>query len=266
MVGARAPRISSLGHMTRVAAVQLSLSDEQDAATRRHLVRQQVSTIDADLILLPELWEVGPFAVAENVDHAVPMETWCQHMSDLAPGRTLHAGSFLERDGEDLYNTSVVFGPDGTVLATYRKVHLFGFDSGEAATLSAGTRVVTLETPLGVTGLATCYDLRFPEMFRALTDAGATSVLIPTGWPTQRIARWSLLTAARAAENQAWMIGANTLGVSNGVPMGGHTMIANPWGDVVGDLVQPGVLLMDLDPGFPAQVRAEFPVLRDRRL
>ncbi|MEI2619980.1 MAG: nitrilase-related carbon-nitrogen hydrolase [Candidatus Nanopelagicales bacterium] len=167
--------------MTRVAAVQLNLSDEESAATRRHRVRQMVADIDADLILLPELWEIGPFAVAENLDAAVPLETWCRHMSDLAPGRVLHAGSFLERDGDDLYNTSVVFGPDGEVLATYRKIHLFGFDTGEAVTLSAGKDVVTVQTPLGVTGLATCYDLRFPEMFRALTDAGATAVLIPTG-------------------------------------------------------------------------------------
>jgi len=252
--------------MTRVAAVQLHLADEQDAATRRHRVRQLVGEIEADLILLPELWEVGPFAVAENIDHAVPLETWCQHMSDLAPGRTLHAGSFLERDGDDLYNTSVVFGPGGEVLATYRKIHLFGFDTGEAVTLSAGTQVVTVQTPLGLTGLATCYDLRFPEMFRALTDAGATAVLIPTGWPTARISRWSLLAAARATENQVWLLGANSSGVSNRTPMGGHTLIVDPWGEVAEELTEPGVLSAELDPDLPARVRSEFPVLRDRRL
>ena len=185
-------------------------------------------------------------------------------MSDLAPGRTLHAGSFLERDGDDLYNTSVVFGPDGEVLATYRKIHLFGFDTGEAVTLSAGNEVVTLETPLGTTGLATCYDLRFPEMFRELTYAGATAVLVPTGWPAARIGHWDLLTAARATENQMWLIGANSAGISNGTPMGGHTLVADPWGEV--SLSDAEVLLMDLDPQRPAAVRADFPVLRDRRL
>ena len=119
---------------------------------------------------------------------------------------------------------------------------------------------------MGITGLATCYDLRFPEMFRALTDAGATAVLIPTGWPAARIAHWSLLTAARATENQLWVIGANSTGQSNGMAMGGHTTIVDPRGQVVGDLIEPGVLLMDLDPGLPQQVRDEFPVLRDRRL
>jgi predicted amidohydrolase len=252
--------------MTRVAAVQLALAEEEDPSARRHRVRQLVAGIEADVILLPELWEVGPFAVAENLDHAVPLDTWVRHMADLAPGRTLHAGSFLERDGDDLYNTSVVFGPDGDVLATYRKIHLFGFDTGEAITLTAGSQVVTLETPLGTTGLATCYDLRFPEMFRALTDAGATAVLIPTGWPTARIGHWDLLTAARATENQLWLVGANSTGVSNGTRMGGHTVVVDPWGATVGDLQGPGVLLVDIDPDRPAHVRAEFPVLRDRRL
>ena len=190
--------------MTRVAAVQLNLSDEESAATRRHRVRQMVADIDADLILLPELWEIGPFAVAENLDAAVPLETWCRHMSDLAPGRVLHAGSFLERDGDDLYNTSVVFGPDGEVLATYRKIHLFGFDTGEAVTLSAGKDVVTVQTPLGVTGLATCYDLRFPRC------SGRSPMPVPPrssshGLPQVRITKWSLL--ARSACDRESAVG-----------------------------------------------------------
>lgn len=252
--------------MTTVAAVQLGLTDEEDPAKRRHRVRRLVTDIEADLILLPELWEVGPFAVAENLDHAVPLETWCAHMCDLAPGRFLHAGSFLERDGDRLYNTSVVFGPDGAVLATYRKIHLFGFDSGEAVTLDAGSALVTVQTPLGVTGLATCYDLRFPELFRGLTDAGATAVLIPSGWPTSRIAKWTILAAARATENQTWVIGANSTGVSNGTDMGGCTLVVDPWGDVLAQTSEPGVLSMELDPQLPARVRSDFPVLRDRRL
>lgn len=251
--------------MTRVAAVQLDLGGESPQ-TRRHRVAQMLSEVEADIILLPELWEIGPFAVAENLDLAVPREAWFDTMRAMAPGRVLHAGSFLERDGDGLYNTSVVFGPDGDVLATYRKIHLFGFDTGEAAALTAGEQVVTVETPLGVTGLATCYDLRFPELFRAFTDAGATAVLIPTGWPTARITRWQLLAAARAAENQTWVIGANSVGSSNGVPLGGHTMVADPWGEVVADMTEPGVLYADLDPGYPDQVRVDFPVLRDRRL
>ncbi len=252
--------------MTTVAAVQPNLRDDDDPSKRRHRMRDLVATLDADLIVLPELWEIGPFAVAENVDHAVPLDTWVAHMSGLAPGRVLHAGSFLERDGDQLYNTSVVFGPDGEVLATYRKIHLFGFDTGEAVILTAGRDVVTVNTPLGVTGLATCYDLRFPEQFRAFTEAGATAVVIPTGWPTPRIRHWRTLTAARAIENQVWLVGANSAGVSNGVAMGAATVVVDPWGDVVAELNEAGELRVDLDPGLPQRVRTSFPVLRDRRL
>lgn len=252
--------------MTTVAAVQLELREEVSPERRRHQVRALVADVDADLILLPELWEVGPFAVAANLDLAVPLDTWVSHMADLAPGRVLHAGSFLERDGDDLYNTSVVFGPDGGVLATYRKIHLFGFDTGEAVTLKAGTDVVTVETPLGTTGLATCYDLRFPELFRALTETGATAVLLPTGWPTVRIAAWDLLTRARATENQLWLVGANSTGISNGTELGGHTVVVDPWGEVAAEVSGPGILTIDLDPDLPGRVRDDFPVLRDRRL
>lgn len=252
--------------MTSVAAVQLNLRDDQDPATRRHRVRSLVADLDADLIVLPELWEVGPFAVAQNLDHAVPLATWAAHMSDLAPGRVLHAGSFLERDGDHVYNTSVVFGPHGEVLGTYRKVHLFGFDTGEAVTLGAGTELVTVQTPLGMTGLATCYDLRFPELFRALAAAGATAFLVPTGWPTPRIRHWRTLAQARAIENQAWLVGANSAGVSNGTALGATTLMVDPWGDVVAELNEPGVLRAELDPDQPGVVRSQFPVLRDRRL
>lgn len=244
--------------MTTVAPVQLDLRDDVSPDKRRHQVRELVAGLDADLILLPELWEVGPFAVGENLDLAVPLESWVSHMSDLAPGRVLHAGSFLERDGDDLYNTSVVFGPGGEVLATYRKIHLFGFDTGEAVTLTAGRDVVVVDTPLGRTGLATCYDLRFPELFRAFVDAGATAVLIPTGWPAVRIAAWDLLIQARAVENQLWIVGANSTGMSNGTEMGGHTVVVDPTGAVTE--------ARDLDPDLPERVRHDFPVLRDRRL
>lgn len=244
--------------MTTVAPIQLQLRDDVSPEKRRHQVRELVAATDAELILLPELWEIGPFAVGENLDLAVPLDTWLSHMSDLAPGRVLHAGSFLERDGDDLYNTSVVFGPAGEVLATYRKIHLFGFDAGEAVMLTAGQDVVVVDTPLGRTGLATCYDLRFPELFRAFVDAGATAVLIPTGWPQVRIEAWDLLIRARAVENQVWIVGCNSAGVSNGVEMGGHTVVIDPTGAVT--------QARNLDPDLPNRVRHDFPVLRDRRL
>ena len=116
-------------------------------------------------------------------------------ISDAAKeiGAWVHAGSIIEDDEGSLHNTSVLLAPDGSVASTYRKVHLFGFSEGEPRLLTAGQDVVVAETDLGRIGLATCYDLRFPEQFRLLIDAGAELVLIPAAWPAPRVEHWSVL-------------------------------------------------------------------------
>ena len=107
-------------------------------------------------------------------------------------GIWLHGGSFAElADDGQHFNTAVLFAPDGRLVAAYRKVHLFGFDGGETVLMSGGDELIVAETPLGLTGLATCYDLRFPELFRALVDAGASTFLMASGWPTPRIEHWT---------------------------------------------------------------------------
>ena len=102
-------------------------------------------------------------------------------------------------------NTSVLFDPTGEVVATYRKIHVFGY-GGEAELMSAGDELVVVDTPLGPTGLATCYDNRFPEQFRALAEQGAQAFLMASGWPTKRIEAWDVLVQARPIEDQAWVI------------------------------------------------------------
>ena len=127
--------------------------------------------------------------------------------------------------------------------------------------------VVVVDTPLGRTALATCYDLRFPELFRAQIDLGATAVLLTSGWPSQRIARCNLLAAARACENQMWVIGCNEVGRHGGQDLGGNSLIADPWGEVIAAAGQnEDTLYADIVPSLPAEVRASFPVLPDRRL
>jgi predicted amidohydrolase len=188
----------------------------------------------------------------------------------------LHAGSIVERaaapggsppgDGP-LYNTSLVFAPDGTLHAVYRKIHRFGFDRGEAALMSAGEQIVTVRHPYGVLGLATCYDLRFPELFRLLLDAGAQLLVVPAGWPARRLAHWRLLARARAVESQAYVLACGTAGTHAGVEQAGHSMVVDPWGEVLAE-AGPGeqVLTVDLDPARVAATRTDFPVLRDRVL
>ena len=258
----------------RVALLQVSVSDEEAPADRVRrvldLVREQRSL--ADLAILPELWHVGAFALASARANAEPLDgaLVAQIRSAAADaGVWLHAGSFAELDpvSGNRYNTSVLLSPDGAVVATYRKQHLFGWEGGESSVMSAGTGLSVAQTPLGPTGLVTCYDLRFPELFRALVAQGAATFLLTSGWPAERIEHWSVLARARAIENQAWVVACNTAGTHNGVRMGGRSLVVDPMGAVVveaGEYEQ--VLYADLDPDVATKWRESFPVLADRRL
>ncbi len=256
----------------RVHAVQLetSLSEEPAARSARaiDLVRAQRG---ADLVVLPELWLQGGFAYGSFAATAEPTDgptatALAGAARDL--GAWVHGGSIVEDAGDGrFFNTSLLFGPDGSLVATYRKVHLFGFSGGETTVLGEGTELVVADLGTAVAGLATCYDLRFPELFRALLDGGAEILLVPAAWPEPRIGHWSLLARARAVENQAYVVAVNGCGEQGGLELGGRSVIVDPWGQVLaegGDAEE--VLVADLDPGLVARTRAGFPVLADRRI
>lgn len=115
--------------------------------------------------------------------------------------------------------------------------------------------------------MATCYDLRFPELFRRLGDLGADVIVLPAAWPMPRVEHWRLLGRARALENQSWVLQCNTAGTHSGVEMGGHSQVVAPTGEVVAELgSEEDVLLTDIDLSLVASVRADFPVLADRRI
>jgi predicted amidohydrolase len=252
----------------RLHVIQLSYGDDESLPERTarvtDLVRAQAG---ADLVLLPELWPNGGFAYTDWEDSAQPLDgpvvaALREAARDL--GAVVHMGSFVERDEAGrLFNTSVLLGADGELLTTYRKVHLFGFGEGEPKLLTPGDGPVVHER----LGLATCYDLRFPELFRALVDRDAEIVLMPAAWPAKRVHHWRLLAQARAVENQLYVVAGNTAGTHAGVPMGGHSMVVDPWGEVLAEAGEgEEVLVVDLDPHLVRTTRASFPVLADRRL
>jgi predicted amidohydrolase len=225
-----------------------------------------------DVIVLPELWTVGAFdantmlANPEGVDGDV-IASLRRIAGDTSTW--IHAGSLPERTADGVrHNTSVLINADGQVAAVYRKVHLFGFDEGEAVLLESGQDLVVHATPLGSTGLATCYDLRFPELFRGLLDAGAGAFLLASGWPAQRIEHWRVLLRARAIENLAWMVACNEVGVHAGVELGGRSSVIDPWGEVVveGPTDRECLVIAEVDPAQTTLARERFPVLRDRRM
>lgn len=261
--------------MVQVAAVQVSVSDAEEPTARVERVvgwlADQLGGGGADLVVLPELWGPGAFHLERILAAAEPLDgPFGAAMSDLAVrlGAVLHAGSFPEVHDDGVSNTSIVFAPDGSRLAIYRKIHLFGFDSGEAAALAGGDAHEIALTPLGDSGLATCYDLRFPELFRRLTESGAHSFLVPAGWPLARIRHWEVLATARAIENQAVVVACNAVGESGGVALGGTSLVVSATGEELarGSVDCEEVLTVDLDPAIVSRWREEFPALRDRRL
>ncbi|MEV6290473.1 carbon-nitrogen family hydrolase [Streptomyces sp. NPDC051896] len=256
----------------RASLIQIAVNEDESVDNRRQrvaaLVREQAG---ADLVVLPELWTTGAFAYEDFGREAEPLEgptfeTMAKAASDA--GVWLHAGSIPERDPDGpLYNTSLVFSPSGEPAAAYRKIHRFGFDKGEAVLMGAGRDLVTVRLPGTTLGVATCYDLRFPELFRALVDAGAETLVIPAGWPERRRAHWTLLAQARAVENQAFVLACGTAGTHAGVPQAGHSIVVDPWGEVLAE-AGPGeeVLTVDFDPAKVAITREQFPALKDRVL
>lgn len=267
----------------RVAVVQLGYGDEESPAARVERAAAHIAALAGhDLAILPELWGPTGFDYGRWDALAEPLDgPWARAMADAARafGGVLHAGSFVERlplpgpEGRSLANTSVVFSAQGELLTAYRKIHRFGFGSGEPKLMEAGTDLAAVDLPESTgkslrAALSTCYDLRFPELYRAQVSAGAEVFLVPAAWPLPRVQHWSLLGRARALENQCVLIACNTAGTHAGTPMGGHSQVVLPNGEVLAELAhtEQAVLSVEIDVTAIADYRAAFPVLADRRL
>lgn len=260
---------------TRVALIQLRCDSAESMHDRseRAFAMVREAARHADLIVLPELWATCAFDLPAARDGAQSIQgSLVTSLSDLARELRvwIHGGSFAELvDGTTRHNTCVLFDPLGTLVTSYRKIHLFGFAEGERTVMTGGDQLIVIDTPLGTTGLATCYDLRFPELFRALTQAGATAFLVSSGWPLSRIEHWDVLTRARAIEDQAWVIACNEVGTqgADGVVLGGHSVVIDPRGVVVAQAGEAEeILYADIDPDEPGRWRSAFPALGDIRL
>ncbi len=258
--------------MSRVALLQVAsdANESVDARVDRVLGTLTDTLPDCDIAVLPELWMAGAFDLALMREIAAPLDSpVLDRVRTLAADAAtwVHAGSYVERlpDGTT-YNTAVLVDPNGAIVSTYRKRHLFGFADGERTVMSAGEGLVVVDTPLGRTGLATCYDLRFPEMFRDLTALGAQTFLMCSGWPTPRIEHWRVLARARAIEDLAWVVAANGVGSHAGITLGGHSIVVDPKGDIVSEAGEgEKVIFAEVDPAASDSWRAAFPALADRR-
>lgn len=262
-----------------VAAIQMVSTPHvaENCATAQGLIAEAAEA-GAQLVLLPEYWpamglqETDKLGLAERADDG-PIQAFMaaaarRHRLWLIGG-TLPMVS--ENTGK-VWNTSLVYNPDGERVARYDKIHLFGFTRGdehhdEARTIVPGTRPVTFDAPCGRVGLSVCYDLRFPELYRAMGECAL--IVVPAAFThTTGQAHWEVLLRARAIENQCYVLAAAQGGQHlNGRRTWGHSMLIDPWGGIVAQHdTGPGVVQAVMDAAYLEQVRQNLPALRHRRL
>lgn len=263
----------------RVAAVQMvSTPDPQlNCATAQRLVHEAAQA-GAQLVVLPEYWAILGRHEQDKLTHAErpgdgPLQ---QFMAALArdAGVWLLGGTIPLVSGESgkVLNSLLAYGPDGTLAARYDKIHLFGFSRGEESfdesrTIVPGSEVAVLETPFARIGLSICYDLRFPELYRAMGHCDLLVVPAAFTYTTGR-AHWEILLRARAIENQCYVMAAAQGGHHlNGRRTWGHSMLVDPWGEVRAELAEgEGIVTGEIERSLIDGVRSSLPALSHRKL
>ncbi|HWV62256.1 MAG TPA: carbon-nitrogen hydrolase family protein [Oxalicibacterium sp.] len=270
---------ASTDAVTRIAAIQMVSTPvvEENIATATRLIAEAKQQ-GAQLVLLPEYWpamgmrETDKIALAEQADGGPIQEFMARAARDFGIwliGGTLPMASSC---ADKVLNTTMVYGPDGQRATRYDKIHLFSFTKGEesydeARTIVQGSEVASFDAPFGRVGLSVCYDLRFPELYRAMGDC--TLIVVPAAFTyTTGRAHWEILLRARAIENQCYVLAAAQGGRHvNGRTTWGHSMLINPWGEIVSVCAEgEGLAIGDIDPQHLLRIRENLPALRHRKL
>ncbi len=265
----------------RVAAVQLN--SQADVARNLDAVRQLVGRAKqrgAEVVLLPENFAFfGPEAEKRRVAEALADGQISRALSELAREHAVNVigGGFPERTADDArpHNTLLAVGADGSQLAAYRKIHLFDVELGsggsysESAATTAGGSVVVVEVGGFKLGLSICYDLRFPELYRALTEQGAEVLLVPAAFTLHTgMDHWHVLLRARAIEAQAFVVAAAQYGAHPGARHTyGHSLVVDPWGTIIAEASDGvGIVTATLERERLESVRRSLPSLSHRKL
>ena len=250
-----------------VYVVQFDVAWEDKTANfaRVRQLLDAAAPASGSLIVLPEMFSTGFSLTVAATRQGEPPEGEL-FLAALARdfGSAVVGGVVSSSSGRPR-NESVAFAPDGRLLARYAKIHPFGA-ADEGAHYAAGDEVVTFEWGGFTVAPFICYDLRFPEVFRAAADCGATLFTVIAQWPARRVAHWQTLLPARAIENQAFVVGANRCGRDPQHAYSGRSCVVDPHGVVIADAGEfEGVLSTIVEPSVVARWREDFPALRDRR-
>ena len=255
-----------MSHTLRAAAIQFPVIAGDIEANLRQVreALQRVHEQGGRLAVLPEMWSSG-YAYRQLADLAEQTPRVAAELAKLAARLDLVVvGSLPEKDGANLYNTAFVHDR-GQEVGRYRKLHLFS-PMKEDRYLTAGDQALVVPTSVGRLGVAICYDLRFPELFRKLALDGAELVCLPAEWPVPRQLHWQTLLRARAIENQFFIVAANCCGQSGRLQFFGMSLIISPRGEFLAEggdtAAEPSALLDFAD---MAAYREEIPAWQDRR-
>lgn len=249
-----------------LAQIPLVEGDRRRNLETARAAAKAASSRGSQLLLLPELW-LSAYDLENAETHALRSDSaeWDDIAGLSRDYKITIAGSVLAAAETGIENRLVVVGATGETQATYAKVHLFG-PMDEPDHLVAGNKLVTADLGGLVAGLAICYDLRFPEIFRNLAASGAQIILLPAQWPLQRLHHWRTLIQARSIENQVFMIACNRAGRVDKIAYAGHSMVVDPWGDVLMEAGEaPALLTVELDLDRILEARKKIPVWTDRR-
>ncbi|MEG1823268.1 MAG: nitrilase-related carbon-nitrogen hydrolase [Cloacibacillus sp.] len=256
----------------KASLIQLKMNkDEGREALLSRVMAMVDSCAGSDLIVLPELWHAGILSyetiydIAESKYGAL-MTLVSEKAKELKA--FIHCGSFVNRIGDKLFNTSILFDRNGNDVAEYRKIHLFSCIGRESVMFSHGDKIVVAETELGKIGLAICYDARFPELFRQMTcEYGAEIFIVPAAWNSLRGNAFRMLNRVRAMENSAVLLSCNLTGPYKSLQMAGSSAVLDTWGEPLAALEEEEEILHakfcveDI-----RRMRADFPVFNDIRL
>lgn len=249
-----------------VAQMDIALGKPKANLAKAREIAAEARRRGSDVVVFPELWTTG-YDLKNTERYAADLnEGHFAQVAETARENDIYIfGSLLEAKGSCYHNTTPIFSPNGERIGVYRKIHLFRM-MAEDRYLAPGEETPVFNLPWGKCAIAICYDLRFPELFRKYALAGARVVFLPAEWPHPRLAHWRTLLAARAIENQIFLVACNRVGESAGENFFGHSAIYDPWGKVLLEAGESEVLLtatLDLD--LVERVRETMPVLADRR-
>jgi len=266
------PETSETSLTIAIAQMRVAARCPEENLAKAELLVAEAAQRGSDLVCFPEMWTTGfdwSYLAAQAAQHAGVIE----RVAALARRYGIWINGSLPEvtvDGS-IANTSILFNAAGERVATYRKVHLFSL-LHEDLHLAAGNSLTVVNTPWGLVGLAICYDIRFPELFRSYALQGVSLVLSPIAFPHPRLDHWQVLSRARAIENQMFLVGVNRVGSEDFGPDGvvsyfGNSVIIDPWGRVIVEAseTEEELLTVAIDLRQADEVRSSMRVLNDRR-